>query len=332
MGKAARPNQFFDITNPRTGRNYSANPERVWRFFPDTMEQVIADGLIIWPDDYPDRKMERPRYKTYFDPNTDKPKPVSSWIETTANLKGAEEDGDEWGVSILSTGMNQEGGRILQDIFGTKSFDYPKPVSLFNSLVRMATKDEDFILDSFGGSGTTAHAVLKQNAADGGKRKFILVEMEPGICRDITAERVRRVAGGYTNAKGEAVEGLGGGFQYCRLSKEPLFDATGAVRDDVRFAQLAEFVWFAETGTGFGRKANSPLLGVHEGVGVYLLYNGILKDKSADGGNVLTAPVLAMLPPHDGPKVIYAAASRLGAPRLQRDRIVFKQTPYALDL
>jgi site-specific DNA-methyltransferase (adenine-specific)/adenine-specific DNA-methyltransferase len=95
---------------------------------------------------------------------------------------------------------------------------------------------------------------------------------------------------------------------------------------------LAEFVWFAETGTGFGRKANSPLLGVHEGVGVYLLYNGILKDKSADGGNVLTAPVLAMLPPHDGPKVIYAAASRLGAPRLQRDRIVFKQTPYALDL
>ena len=140
------------------------------------------------------------------------------------------------------------------------------------------------------------------------------------------------MAGGYVNAKGEKVEGLGGGFQYCRLSKEPLFDATGAVREDVRFAQLAEFVWFAETGTGFGRKANSPLLGVHEGVAVYLLYNGILKDKSADGGNVLTAPVLALLPPHDGPKVIYAAASQLGAPRLQRERIVFKQTPYALDL
>ena len=79
-------------------------------------------------------------------------------------------------------------------------------------------------------------------------------------------------------------------------------------------------------------KANSPCLGVHEGVAVYLLYNGILKDKSADGGNVLTAPVLSLLPPHDGPKVIYAAASRLGAPRLQRERIVFKQTPYALDL
>jgi hypothetical protein len=71
---------------------------------------------------------------------------------------------------------------------------------------------------------------------------------------------------------------------------------------------------------------------VHEGVAVYLLYNGILKDKSADGGNVLTAPVLALLPSHHGPKVIYAAASRLGTSRLQRERIVFKQTPYALDV
>ena len=230
-------------------------------------------------------------------------------------------------------GHTDEARKEIQSLFGTQmAFDTPKPTRLLRRVMQIATNPGDLILDSFAGSGTTAHAVLKQNAADGGKRKFILVEMEPGICLDITAERVRRVAGGYVNAKGEKVEGLGGGFQYCRLSKEPLFDATGAVREDVRFAQLAEFVWFAETGTGFGRKANSPLLGVHEGVAVYLLYNGILKDKSADGGNVLTAPVLALLPPHDGPKVIYAAASQLGAPRLQRERIVFKQTPYALDL
>jgi site-specific DNA-methyltransferase (adenine-specific)/adenine-specific DNA-methyltransferase len=198
--------------------------------------------------------------------------------------------------------------------------------------LNLATDKDSLILDSFAGSGTTAHAVLKQNAADGGNRKFILVEMEPNICKDITAERVRRVAGGYINAKGEKVNGLGGGFQYCRLSKKPLFDATGAVRADVRFPQLAEFVWFAETGVGFQGKATSPLLGVHVGVAVYLLYNGILKDRTVDGGNVLTAQVLALLPPHAGPKVIYAAANRLGGPRLQRERIVFKQTPYALDL
>jgi site-specific DNA-methyltransferase (adenine-specific)/adenine-specific DNA-methyltransferase len=153
---------------------------------------------------------------------------------------------------------------------------------------------------------------------------------------------VRRVAAGYTTATGHVVAGLGGGFQFCRLSAEPLFEADGTVRRDVRFAQLAEFVWFVETGSGYpnphpnpspgGRGALSPLIGVHEGRAVYLLYNGILKDKSANGGNVLTAAVLDVLPPFDGPRVIYAAACRLGNARLARERIVFRQTPYALDV
>ena len=125
---------------------------------------------------------------------------------------------------------------------------------------------------------------------------------------------------------------MGAGFQFCRLSAEPLFTPQGQIRDDVRFAQLAEFVWFAETGTGYIGKADSPLLGVHDGMAVYLLYNGILKDKTVGGGNVLTGPVFDMLPPFEGPKVIYAAACRLGAPRLQREQIVFKQTPYALEV
>jgi site-specific DNA-methyltransferase (adenine-specific)/adenine-specific DNA-methyltransferase len=101
----------------------------------------------------------------------------------------------------------------------------------------------------------------------------------------------------------------------------------------VSFAQLAEFVWFVETGSGCPNPhpTSSPLLGVHEGRAVYLLYNGILKDKSVNGGNVLTAAVLDVLPPFDGPRVIYAAACRLGAARLAREGIVFKQTPYALE-
>jgi site-specific DNA-methyltransferase (adenine-specific)/adenine-specific DNA-methyltransferase len=74
------------------------------------------------------------------------------------------------------------------------------------------------------------------------------------------------------------------------------------------------------------------LLGVNEGRAIYLLYNGILKDRSVDGGNVLTSAVLDALPPHIGPRTIYAAANRLGAPRLQREGIVFKQTPYSLDV
>jgi adenine-specific DNA-methyltransferase len=100
----------------------------------------------------------------------------------------------------------------------------------------------------------------------------------------------------------------------------------------VTFGQLADFVWFAETGTGYNGSAVSPLLGEHEGRAIYLLYNGILKDKTVGGGNVLTGPVFENLPSFSGPKTIYAAACRLGAPRMQRDQIVFKQTPYALEV
>jgi site-specific DNA-methyltransferase (adenine-specific)/adenine-specific DNA-methyltransferase len=222
---------------------------------------------------------------------------------------------------------NQE----LKDLFGEKSFPTPKPSLLVQRILQIATDKGSLILDSFAGSGTTAHAVLKQNAEDGGNRRFILVEMDDNIAQNVTRERVRRVAEGYTNAKGEAVAGLGGGFQFCRLSAEPLFDAEGQIRRDVSFAQLAEFVWFAETGTGYTGPADSPLLGVHEGRAIYLLYNGILKDRSVAGGNVLTGPVFEVLPKFAGPKVIYAAANRMGA-RTAREGITFKQTPYALQV
>jgi len=233
-------------------------------------------------------------------------------------------------ITVISgVGSTQTQSAALADM-GFR-FPFPKPAELIKYLVSMIDGDNFLVMDSFAGSGTTAHAVLKQNAEDGGSRRFILAEMDPKIARDVTAERVKRVAQGYTNAKGEEVAGLGGGFQFCRLSDEPLFTAEGQVREDVTFAQLAEFVWFVETGSGFVGNADSPLIGVHEGRAVYLLYNGILKDKSVAGGNVLTAAVLAVLPPLDGPRVIYAAACRLGAPRLAREGIVFKQTPYALE-
>jgi site-specific DNA-methyltransferase (adenine-specific)/adenine-specific DNA-methyltransferase len=255
-------------------------------------------------------------------------------------------------------GHTQEAKKELLELvdFDTSDdvFITPKPARLIQRILQIATDKDSIVLDSFAGSGTTGHAVLKQNAEDGGNRRFILVEMDDTIARTVTAERVRRVATGYTNAKGVAVAGLGGGFQFCRLSAEPLFDADGQIRHDVRFAQLAEFVWFAETGTGYTPSfrgdavepgiqcagldsrlrgndvfAASPLLGVHEGRAIYLLYNGILKDKSVAGGNVLTGPVFDVLPKFAGPKVIYAAANRMGG-RAAREGITFKQTPYAL--
>ncbi len=187
------------------------------------------------------------------------------------------------------------------------------------------------ILDSFAGSGTTGHAVLNLNKADGGNRRFILVEMEPKIARDITAERVKRVAQGYTNAKGEKVEGLGGGFRFCELG-EPLFDEHGQIKPSVRFADLARHVYFTETGEPLPRERvlKSPLIGECRGVGIYLLFNGILGDKSANGGNILTRSVLAQLPKFDGQKVIYCAGCLLGRDRLQAERIIVRQTPYEI--
>jgi site-specific DNA-methyltransferase (adenine-specific)/adenine-specific DNA-methyltransferase len=304
---AERPNlHAYSMRQPGTDNVWMPDPAKGWITDEMGYLKLLRENRIWWP---PNPASGKPRKKRFL-------------TETSLRMPAG---------SFWADFKSQSGAKELDDVMGERLFAFPKPGAVIQRIIDHCVPSQGLILDSFGGSGTTAHAVLKQNAEDGGNRKFILVEMEPHIARDITAERVRRVAGGYTNAKGEQVEGLGGGFQYCRLSKEPLFDATGAVREDVTFAQLAEFVWFAETGTGFNGKPKSPLLGVHDGVAVYLLYNGILKDRSADGGNVLTAPVLALLPPHAGPKVIYAAANRLGASRLQRERIVFKQTPYALD-
>ncbi|WP_028917738.1 site-specific DNA-methyltransferase [Pseudoxanthomonas sp. J35] len=222
----------------------------------------------------------------------------------------------------------------VEAILGAGAFPFPKDSEVIADLVGMVVEPGDLVLDSFGGSGTTAHAVLRLNQYLKEPVRFILVELDDDVARNKTRERVRKAIEGYTPLVGKKrvpIEGLGGGFQFCRLSKEPLFDADGQIRRDVTFAQLAEFVWFAETGTGFIGTADSPLLGIHEGRAIYLLYNGILKDKSVGGGNVLTGPVFDVLPKFPGPKVIYAAANRMGA-RAAREGITFKQTPYALEV
>jgi adenine-specific DNA-methyltransferase len=230
----------------------------------------------------------------------------------------------------------------VEAILGAGAFPFPKDSEVIADLVGMVVEPNDLVLDSFGGSGTTAHAALRLNQHLKKPVRFILVELNDDVARNKTRERVRKAIEGYTPLAGKKrvpVDGLGGGFQFCRLSAEPLFDANGQIRRDVSFAQLAEFVWFAETGTArphpdplpAGEEEKlSPLLGVHEGRAIYLLYNGILKDRSVAGGNVLTGPVFDVLPKFAGPKVIYAAANRMGA-RAAREGITFKQTPYALE-
>ncbi|MFO0916095.1 MAG: site-specific DNA-methyltransferase [Pirellulales bacterium] len=177
MTREQRPNQFYPIRNPRTGKVFPANPNRVWRFFPETMQQVIAEDLVIWPDEV-EGNLERPRYKTFFDPETMRAKPCSSWIETAnANDRELREEEAEFEAAILRSGLNSEGGRVVDRLFGNKAFAYPKPLSLLRSLVRVATRQEQWILDFFAGSGTTGHAVIDMNREDAGQRKYVLVEM-----------------------------------------------------------------------------------------------------------------------------------------------------------
>ncbi len=161
---------------------------------------------------------------------------------------------------------------------------------------------------------------------DGGSRRFILVEMDAKICREVSSERLKRVIHGYGDTPG-----LGGGFRYCTLA-EPLFDERGQINPAVYFADLAHHVFFTETGEPMPKRPDkrTPLLGVHNGRAIYLLFNGILGDKQPQGGNVLTNDVLKLLPPHAGARVIYGTACRLSANRLKREGIAFRQIPYEI--
>ena len=238
--------------------------------------------------------------------------------------------------SIYSEQTNKDAADQMFDIFGDKKhFSTPKPIHLIKSLISLASNSNSLILDSFAGSGTTGHAVIELNREDGGNRKFILVELEEKIAKEVTAERLKRVVNGYTsnkqNGNNNQVEGLGGGFRYCKLSS-PLFDQFGNVREGVKFKELARHIFFSENGVPLSEKAklNTPLIGTYKGVGYYLLFNGILGDKTVNGGNVLTSRILESLPKHNGPKIIFGEANRISRERLKKANIVFHQIPYEI--
>ena len=214
-------------------------------------------------------------------------------------------------------------------------FVTPKPSSLLRRILQLATDTDSIILDSFAGSGTTAQAVLEVNKADSGMRRFVLVEMDREICKIVTSQRLSKSIKGHSRGssteKTHDMPALGSGFQYITLG-DPLFDETGNIRADVRFADLASHVFFVETGVPLPKRVNgkTPLLGIHNNVAIYLLYNGILGDKTPQGGNVLTRAVLELLPLHDGPKVVFGTGCRIGTARLQREQITFRQIPYEI--
>jgi len=308
-GKATaseRPNLHeYNMEQPGTGNIWRPDPAKGWITDRVGYQRLLRENRIWWP---PNPATGWPRKRRYLSETQERMPASTFWPEF----------------------KSQSGARELDGILDERVFAFPKPLALIQRVISYCAPPGSIVLDSFAGTGTTGHAVLKQNAEDGGNRRCILVEMDENIARNVTAERVKRVARGFTNAKGEDVPGLGGGFRYATLGK-PLFNEHGHINPEVRFAELARFVWFMETGAPLAsKKPASPLLGVHDGRAVYMLYNGILKDKSAGGGNVLTSPLLDELPPHDGPRVVYGTRCLIKPERLRALRIMFKQLPYEL--
>ena len=229
--------------------------------------------------------------------------------------------------SVITNISQTEANTELKQLLGEKKFDNPKPHNLIKWLLEIGSKKGDIILDSFAGSGTTAHAVLDLNKEDGGNRKFILVEMEKNIAKNITAERVKRVAKGYSykNGKGKVtkVAGLSGGFEYVELG-DSLFDKDGMINKAVSFEDMARYVYFTETRTNLEKKnIKGNYLGEFSGCHYFLLFNGIDK-------NILDRKFIKALKPFTGKKVVYADKCLLDEKVLEKYQIVFKQIPYAV--
>ena len=251
-------------------------------------------------------------------------------------------------------GHTDESKKEINLLFGASdSFDTPKPERLLQRILNIATNPNDLVLDSFLGSGTTAAVAHKMG------RRWIGIEMGEHAATHCLP-RLQKVIDGEQGGISKAVGWSGGGgFRFMRLGA-PVFDATGRIHPDVRFATLAAFVWQQETGTAFdpqAAKPGTPYLGTYyvfdsclhsededlepispirkPQFACYLLFNGILGDKRPASGNVLTQAVLdallalhATMPEPAAPLLVYGEACRLGVERLKQANVTFRHIPY----
>jgi adenine-specific DNA-methyltransferase len=313
----------YDVVHPATGKPCKV-PERGWGFATsEEMQRQIRAGLVVFREDH----KQPPFRKAHLLPRAEE---LSEENESPDETEDEGETEDVAGLQVMPSVIYKQAQvsvKLQRKIFdGRKVFPNPKDHEVILRLLKYVTGPDDLILDAFAGSGTTGHAVLQLNAEDVSHRRFILVEMDESISRAVCAERLNRVIRGIGG-----MTPLAGGYRFCRLGA-PCFDERGQINPEVSYMDLARHVFFAETGEPLPKQAkvDNSLIGKYKNTAIYLLYNGILKDKQPGGGNVLTKAVLGKLPQHNGPKVIYGTACRLSAGRLKRQNIVFKQIPYEI--
>lgn len=293
-----RENLKYDLKTP-SGKTIPP-PAKGWRWSENLMREKIKTGEVVFNKD--ETKITR---KIYL-----------------ANQKGRVVESIWFGNDVETT---RDANSLLKLIFKGKNnlFDTPKPVSLIERIIKISSNKNSIILDSFAGSGTTAHAVMNLNKEDGGNRKFIMVEMED-YANDITAERIKRVAKGYGASTGSAskkkVEGTGGEFDYYELGL-PLFDENKNLNEEVGLPKIREYIWFSETRTSFTEPNEEKyLLGKKEDSVYYFIYE---KDRLT----TLDYDSLELIKTRGEQYIIYADNCLLPKEFMVRKNIVFKKIP-----
>ena len=297
-----RPTMYFPIKAPDGTDVYPIGPggyESRWRVGPETVAERIKNNELYFKKEKGQWKVY---YKYYLDERTKRPSNL--WSDIDGNKKAQIE---------------------IKQLFGKPIFETPKPVALIERILKIATDKDSIVLDSFAGSGTTAHAVLKMNKEDGGNRKFILIEMMD-YADKVTAERVKRVISGYGQGD-KAVEGTGGGFGYYELG-EPLMIGEN-LNENLPLEKIREYVWYMETrGAGNVASVNSNgangadpyLLGVADGAAYYFCYER--------GATVkLNRALLRKLKTKAERYVVYADICLLDDSELEKYNIAFKKIP-----
>ncbi len=304
-----RENLRYIVTSPKG--NKIRPPSNGWRWERATLEEMIDSGEIVFSDDE-----TRLIKKTYL-------KDQSGLAPSTL-----------W-ADIEETGHNRNAKYELKKLFPEKEtaelFKTPKPVKLLRKILAISTGPNDIVMDSFAGSGTTAHAVLALNKQDGGNRRFVLIETEDYV-DSITAERVRRVSKGVPAAKDDALKaGLGGTFSYFKLGRPMQMSAIldGSTLPD--FESLARYVFFTATGEEFDAKKLSRktgFIGTSRHHDVFLLYT---ENAEKLKQLALTLDAARALPSVSGkPKLVFAPTKYLDESFLDRLRITFCQLPFQI--
>ena len=297
--KSGGENSRFEITLP-SGRIVTPPSGNYWRFSKESFEVALKSNKV-WFGKAGD---SMPVIKRFLTDVQDGVVPRTWW------------PADEAGTN--QSAKRDHLRKLLPEI---EPFATPKPEQLLRLILQITTNPNDLVLDSFLGSGTTAAAAHKMG------RRYIGIEMGEHA-ETHCVPRLKKVVDGEQGGISEAVGWKGGGgFRFLRLGA-PIFDEDGNIHPTISFVHLAAHIWFTETHTPLLKPRRNPKLGVHNDAALYLLYNGVLRDRRPESGNVLTRAVLDALDPHHGPRTIYGESSRLAPATLKRLNITFKQTPY----